>query len=80
MSADSDGWRPLEHLPDRPSWRCRVCDQAWPCELAKAGLRQTLDPVSLGIYAGAQLYAATGDLPGVAPEELWDRFVAWTRS
>lgn len=34
----------------------------------------------LAMYLAAQLYDAAQDLSGVEPGELWDRFLAWTRT
>ncbi|MFG1673445.1 flavin reductase [Micromonospora sp. NPDC049282] len=27
-----------EHVPSRPTWRCRACGIAWPCSAAKLRL------------------------------------------
>lgn len=30
--------RPADHIPSRPTWRCRACGVAWPCSTAKLNL------------------------------------------
>ncbi|MEE6261296.1 hypothetical protein [Plantactinospora sonchi] len=76
---------PGEHIPRRPSWKCRLCEADWPCGTAKATLRveYRLDPLALFIYLGLCLHEATEDLhelhpnPGPDPVELHARFMAW---
>ncbi|MEO3747176.1 hypothetical protein [Plantactinospora sp. B5E13] len=75
----------VEHTPRRPTWTCRVCETAWPCDTAKATLRveYRLDPLALFVYLGLCLQEAAGDLhrlhpnPGPDPAELHARFIAW---
>ncbi|MEV1289038.1 hypothetical protein [Micromonospora sp. NPDC049679] len=69
------------HVPDRPSWSCAGCGAPqWPCEHAKAELTATYDPVGLAMYGAERLAEAARDLPTATPEELFTRFVAWTRN
>ena len=39
-----------------------------------------LSPTSLTVYAAGLLTEAAADLPGAIADELFDRFMAWTRS
>lgn len=76
---------PTEHTPRRPTWTCRVCHLDWPCDTAKAALREEyrLDPLALFVYLGLALQEAARDLytlnpnPGPDPAELHARFMAW---
>lgn len=73
-----------EHLPRRPEWDCRTCDQRgtpWPCEPARAGLAEAYgqNRVGLAMYVGSLLFVAAAELPAPSAAELYQRFVAWTR-
>lgn len=70
----------LEHQPHRPSWRCGGCGAAWPCAIARDRLAATTRPVQLAMTMASHLYDAAGELPATDPAELFDRFLAWTRS
>lgn len=69
------------HAPQRPSWDCGDCREPWPCSPARVGLGETYakDRVGLAVYMGMQLEHAAGEIGHVAPKELWERFLAWTR-
>jgi hypothetical protein len=77
--------RDPEHTPRRPTWTCRACQLDWPCDTAKAALREEyrLDPLALFVYLGMTLQEAAQDLyklnpnPGPDPVELHARFMAW---
>ncbi|MDI6097618.1 hypothetical protein QLQ12_03255 [Actinoplanes sp. NEAU-A12] len=74
-----------EHLPDRPHWRCRVCDQPWPCPESQASLLDEYRayPSLLKIYLSAQMYEALDDFTaygGVPPLNLYERFLSWARN
>jgi hypothetical protein len=64
---------------------CRACNLDWPCETARAALREEyrLDPLALFVYLGIMVQDATRDLytlnpnPGPDPAELYERFIAW---
>ncbi|KAB1128514.1 flavin reductase [Micromonospora sp. NPDC049060] len=77
--------RTREHVPTRPTWRCRACGIAWPCSPAKLRLlgeyrhdraALTVHLATLQVEAAAQLVALD---PGVSPAQLADRFVSWAR-
>lgn len=69
------------HLPDRPSWDCGACSQPWPCDPARVRLAEAYgcDRVGLAMYLGALLVEAYIDQPDASAEEMYGRFVAWTR-
>ncbi|WP_240033066.1 hypothetical protein [Micromonospora globbae] len=69
------------HQPERPSWDCLSCRQPWPCPPARVKLGETYGPdrIGLGMYMGALLLAAVIEMPEPAPDDLFQRFVAWTR-
>ncbi|HEX8631241.1 MAG TPA: hypothetical protein VF755_24035 [Catenuloplanes sp.] len=71
--------RPDGHVPARPSWECSACGRPWPCAPARAELSEAFDPVELGVLAGERLAEAAGDLPALSPEQLFERFLGWTR-
>ena len=69
-----------EHRPRRPSWDCEACDRPWPCDPAREYLASTLDDYLVPVYMVGQLELAAADLlPAVSADELYERFVAWTR-
>ncbi|MEH1168934.1 flavin reductase [Micromonospora sp. CPCC 205539] len=70
-----------EHLPSRPGWACRTCEQDWPCDPARVRLAEAYgaDRIGLSMYVGSLLFVVTAELPAVAPTELYERFVLWTR-
>jgi hypothetical protein len=62
----------------RPSWDCRRCGKAWPCDPARELLAAELDRISLAIFMWVNLEEAVGDLPRGPASELFDRFISWT--
>ncbi|KXK63551.1 flavin reductase [Micromonospora rosaria] len=77
--------RRREHLPSRPTWRCRACGIAWPCSAAKLRLlgEYRNDRVALAAHLAALQIEAAGHLTppdgGAPPGDLTERFVGWTR-
>jgi hypothetical protein len=77
----------VEHIPRRPMWSCRACDDPWPCGIARLLLKGQYepDPVGLPIFMCGQLCEAMRDIyrlhPNTAPppQAMFDRFVGWTR-
>jgi hypothetical protein len=67
------------HVAERPSWRCRHCHDEWPCTLAKADLKASLDRVGRVIYMNLHLVDVLVDQPQLGAAELFDRFVGWAR-
>lgn len=67
------------HLPVRPTWRCVVCGDNWPCEPARIALlnQASGDSVGLLVYLAAQLMDAIEDLGDAA---TFERFLVWARS
>ncbi|MFC6016818.1 hypothetical protein ACFP2T_11445 [Plantactinospora solaniradicis] len=73
------------HLLRRPSWRCRACAAAWPCQTARETLLTEYadNRVGLSVYLCATLYDATADLHTLGrddrptPRELYGRFIGW---
>ncbi|GGR28116.1 hypothetical protein GCM10010168_52720 [Actinoplanes ianthinogenes] len=68
----------VEHTWERPSWKCRSCGCAWPCEPARVILAAESDRVSLALYMSGHLEQAVVDLPRRPPSEMFDRFLRWT--
>ncbi|WFE37709.1 flavin reductase [Micromonospora sp. WMMD998] len=74
---------PADHVPSRPTWRCRACGVAWPCSTAKLNLlakyRQRKAELKADLLA--QQETAADDLAeldgGRRPAGLEDRFTAW---
>lgn len=69
----------IDHTPARPSWDCLACGRPWPCDPAREQLTRRYDGIGLAVYAWDRLEEAAGDLNGVPAEELFTRFLAWTR-
>lgn len=71
----------LRHPPTHPSWDCATCGQPWACHPARAELRERYahDPAGLAIHMSTQLDRAAREIPAADPNDLYERFVAWTR-
>lgn len=74
------------HVPLRPLWICRSCAGPWPCPIARLTLKGEYhdDRPALAVFMSTVLHEATAELsklanPGPPPEELFTRFVEWTR-
>ncbi|GIJ25253.1 hypothetical protein Vqi01_04150 [Micromonospora qiuiae] len=72
-----------EHVPSRPTWRCRACGIAWPCSPAKLRLLAQYEGnmpglmvhlVTLREEAAEQLAQLN---PGTYPANLHQRFTDW---
>ena len=72
---------PGGHLPARPSWDCVACGRPWPCDPAREHLvSSTESATSLTVYMYGYFQEANTQLPPPAPpDELYERFLAWTR-
>lgn len=68
-----------EHLPDLPSWKCRLDGKDWPCAPARKQLASTLPGTALAMYMTVQLGVAARDMPTAQPGDLYFRFLLWTR-
>jgi hypothetical protein len=71
------------HEPNRPGWTCRTCHGGvpWPCSLARTRLAEAyrIDRVGLSMFMGDLLTAALVEMPTTEPQELFERFITWTR-
>lgn len=67
------------HIPQRPGWGCRCCDEPWPCGPARVGLRREHgeEPTSVILYVAAQHAAAAVDMPDLPAGILHARFFGW---
>ncbi len=78
--------RDHDHLPARPTWRCRACGIAWPCSAAKLRLlgEYRTDRSGLLVYLSILQAEAACHLaelnPSAPPAELFERFVGWARA
>ena len=68
-----------EHVAERPSWDCRVCGKAWPCDPAREALLIEMDRVALAIYMWLNLEEAVLETSLGPASELFERFIRWTR-
>ena len=68
------------HLPDRPTWLCRVCGDPYPCETRRTQLLAEFSGASmqLSIFMALDLADATADLTYTPAAELRRRFL-WFR-
>ena len=69
----------LVHTPDRPSWACRACGRDWPCDPAREQLVATMDAAMLTSHMATLLTLAAAENRLVPAEELFERFIAWTK-
>ena len=70
----------VTHLPERPSWRCRVCREPWPCKPSKADLIATMDRVGRVIYMNSHMADAISDQAEFDATDMYDRFIGWARA
>ena len=86
QAARSPAARPMvtdpgaDHQPCRPSWDCSACGKPWPCDPARETLAQRHDRQGLAVHLADWMIEAARDMPSTAPGELFDRFMAWTRT
>ncbi|MGC5051974.1 flavin reductase [Micromonospora sp. DT48] len=72
-----------EHVPSRPTWRCRACGIAWPCSPAKLRLlAEYRDNIpGLMVYLVTLREEAIEQLarlhPGTRLPDLHRRFTDW---
>jgi hypothetical protein len=69
------------HAALQPSWDCIACGCDWPCDPARVELAERFagKPGRLSIYMAEQLGFAAPALFMVPPDDLYARFIAWTR-
>jgi hypothetical protein len=67
-----------EHFAVRPSWDCGTCEKPWPCDPARERLSAEMDATQLRIFMWLNLEQAAEQLPGLAVDEAFHRFLAWT--
>lgn len=72
---------PPEHVPDRPGWTCRACNEEWPCAPARAGLTRqyATDPTSIAMLMWTRLEEFALDQGPGPLDAAFNRFIAWTR-
>jgi hypothetical protein len=71
-----------EHVPSRPTWRCRHCGGGWPCGAAKLRLLGEYrdDRAALLVHLAALYAQASAELGDpTSAVGLFDRFVSWAR-
>ncbi|MEW2377820.1 flavin reductase [Micromonospora sp. NPDC047812] len=72
-----------DHVPSRPTWRCRACGIAWPCSPAKLLLlaRYRGDMPGLMVHLVTLREEAAEQLaqqiPGAQSTDLHRRFTDW---
>ncbi len=68
-----------EHTPLRPDWRCRDCDEPWPCPTRQVMLLAEFrdQPVSVVLLLAFCFHEASETLTGVPTEEVYSRMFGW---
>ncbi|MFC4063668.1 hypothetical protein [Actinoplanes subglobosus] len=72
-----------EHQPNRPSWNCRKCEEAWPCAPGKVELaEQYMNRNILFLYLASAAIEMLEDVygertTGVLPGVIRKRVIAW---
>jgi hypothetical protein len=68
------------HFPDRPSWRCEICAEPWPCPTRRAEFTAATD-AGAGQGVALALAAALGrawlDQPDIQSDRLQAQFLGW---
>lgn len=71
------------HQALRPGWTCTTCNGGapWPCSPARVRLAEeyAANRVNLSMFMGNLLTDALTEMPATSPEELFERFISWTR-
>lgn len=67
------------HGPVLPIWTCAGCELPWPCPTRRRELQAECDsaPVSLALYLGSCLVAASQDMTWTPAGTLRQRFLGW---
>ena len=67
------------HGPVLPIWTCGGCGTPWPCRTRRKELAAEYEgaPVSLALYLGSCLVAATQDMAWAPAGQLHRRFLGW---
>ena len=67
------------HGPVLPIWTCAGCALPWPCPTRRRELQAgyASAPVSLALYLGSCMVAASQDLNWVSAGTLHQRFLGW---
>ncbi|MFI5836713.1 flavin reductase [Micromonospora sp. NPDC051300] len=72
-----------EHVPSRPTWRCRACGIAWPCSPAKLRLLAAYRDArpALLVHLATLWAEAEAQRParGGGAADRYRRFVGWAR-
>ncbi len=79
--------RPRKHWYIRPLWICSECAARWPCQPAKLSLLREHQQARIGLtlLMVSIMFEAVPDIIRLesgthrVPENLWVRFVLWTR-
>ncbi|QSB12849.1 hypothetical protein JQS43_14290 [Natronosporangium hydrolyticum] len=68
------------HMPRQPDWHCESDGFDWPCPLARYRLAQAFDHAPGDLAAEMTLWMEAAIVARLTddPEQLWDRFLAWT--
>ena len=83
MPTESACERSAEHVPARPTWRCRNCGHEWPCRDARTTLTAESETCRTAVLAYlflCQVDAAADLLPGGQEIDLHDRFIGWVKA
>jgi len=78
-NADDSTTEVTEHLAHRPSWDCLVCGKPWPCDTAREAFMATMTRVERAMLMWAYLEDAVMDVRGMPMDEVFARFISWTR-
>ncbi|WP_326562061.1 hypothetical protein [Micromonospora sp. NBC_01796] len=72
---------PIIHTAIKPAWTCANCGEDWPCPTRRARLlaKYADDRLLLHFYLAGCLTEASTDLPHLPPDQLYDRFLGWSR-
>lgn len=70
----------VEHLPERPSWRCLACDNDWPCAPAKQQLAEGNSPTGLTVLMWGYMEDFSIDAGPGPLGEPYQRFIAWAHA
>lgn len=69
------------HWPVKPSWRCALCDEPWPCGPGRAQIIAETGGarVDLALYMAIGMIEAARAEPMIPPADLYRRFLGWVR-
>jgi hypothetical protein len=79
QNPDDRGTEVTDHIAHRPTWDCRQCRKPWPCDPAREAFMATMNRVERAVLMWVYLEAAAEEIRDMPLDEIFARFIRWTR-